>query len=70
MKVILAERIGFCFGVKRAVRMAEEALKRNKNIYSLGSIIHNKEVVDDLSRKGLKAVKTIAGIKKGTILIS
>ncbi|MCM8790852.1 MAG: 4-hydroxy-3-methylbut-2-enyl diphosphate reductase [Candidatus Omnitrophica bacterium] len=70
VKVILAKRIGFCFGVKRAVRMAEEALKRNKRIYSLGSIIHNRQVVECLSRKGLKAVKTIGQIKDGPVLIS
>ncbi len=50
--------------------MAEKALKRNKDIYSLGSIIHNEQVVKDLARKGLKVIKDIKGIKSGTVVIS
>ncbi|MDD5422854.1 MAG: 4-hydroxy-3-methylbut-2-enyl diphosphate reductase [Candidatus Omnitrophota bacterium] len=70
MKIVLAEKIGFCFGVKRAIEMAQAALKKRGPIYSLGSIIHNAQVVDDLSSKGLKVVKDIRGIKEGTIVIS
>ena len=57
MKIKLAKRIGFCFGVKRAVNMAEAALKRKGPIYSLGSIIHNKQVVEALAKKGAKSFK-------------
>jgi 4-hydroxy-3-methylbut-2-enyl diphosphate reductase len=59
LKVALAERIGFCFGVKRAVNLAEAALKNNSRIYSLGSIIHNEQVVKGLAKKGLKVIKDI-----------
>jgi 4-hydroxy-3-methylbut-2-en-1-yl diphosphate reductase len=62
VKVQLAERIGFCFGVKRAVRMAEAALKKNKKIYSLGSIIHNEQVVEDLAKRGLKVIKDVSAV--------
>lgn len=57
MKVERAERIGFCFGVKRAVGMAEAALKQGGRIYSLGSLIHNKQVVDGLAKRGLNVIK-------------
>lgn len=50
--------------------MAEDALKCNKPIYSLGSIIHNKQVVRDLSLKGLKVINDYRGIKGGTVVIS
>ncbi|MFA6320461.1 MAG: 4-hydroxy-3-methylbut-2-enyl diphosphate reductase [Candidatus Omnitrophota bacterium] len=70
MSVKLAKKTGFCFGVKRAVRMAEEALSEKKPIYSLGSIIHNKQVVGRLSKKGLKVVENINNIKKGVLVIS
>ena len=70
MSVKLAKKTGFCFGVKRAVRMAEEALSRKRPIYSLGSIIHNEQVVKGLSKKGLKVIKNINDIKKGVLLIS
>jgi 4-hydroxy-3-methylbut-2-enyl diphosphate reductase len=62
LKIALADRIGFCFGVKRAVKMAERALKSNKKIYSLGSIIHNKQVVEDLAKRGLKVISDISAI--------
>jgi 4-hydroxy-3-methylbut-2-enyl diphosphate reductase len=68
--VRLAEKTGFCFGVKRAVRMAEEALTKARPIYSLGSIIHNEQVVRDLSKKGLKVIYDINKVKKGVLVIS
>ena len=70
MKIQLAKKIGFCFGVKRAIDMAEDALKTNKPIHSLGSIIHNKQVVNDLSKRGLKVVKAADDIKSGACVIS
>jgi len=70
MSIVLAKKIGFCFGVKRAVAMAQEALRKRGPIYSLGSIIHNKEVVDALSKKGLKVIKDIKKIRRGTVVVS
>lgn len=70
MKVTRARRIGFCFGVKRAVAMAERAIGAHRKICSLGSIIHNKQVVDDLARRGLAVVKSVDGIRNGAVLIS
>lgn len=71
MRIKSSKRIGFCFGVKRAVGMAEKALKENKGgIYSLGSIIHNRQVVERLSRKGLNVIKDAGGIKDGVVVIS
>lgn len=72
MRIKLSRKIGFCFGVKRAVAMAERALKKEKNrdIYSLGSIIHNRQVVEDLERKGLRVIKNIGRVKKGVVVIS
>lgn len=56
MEVIKADILGFCFGVRRAVEMAEKALKENTAVYSLGPLIHNKTVLDSLSEKGLKVI--------------
>ena len=67
MPVKLAKKTGFCFGVKRAVRMAEEALAKKRPIYSLGSIIHNRQVVERLSKKGLKVIENINQVKKGVL---
>lgn len=71
MSIKLAKKVGFCFGVKRAVEMAEGVLKKEDNgVYSLGSIIHNAQVVDDLSRRGLKVIKSINDVTSGCIVIS
>jgi (E)-4-hydroxy-3-methyl-but-2-enyl pyrophosphate reductase len=70
MKIRLADKIGFCFGVKSAIEMAEAALKNKGPICSLGSIIHNSQVVRDLSKRGLKVVKAADDVKVGACVIS
>ena len=73
MRVKVATHSGFCFGVKRAINIAETTLKdprHRKNIYSLGPIIHNPQVVSGLSKKGLAVTHDIDNIKKGAVIIS
>ena len=72
MKVELAKTAGFCFGVKRAVDLVYEESKKNKNVYTFGPIIHNEEVVKDLSNKGVKVIESLSELKnisEGTIII-
>lgn len=56
MKVTLAKTAGFCFGVKRAVEMVYTEAQKGKQVYTLGPIIHNEEVVSDLEKKGVKVI--------------
>ncbi|MCD6575415.1 4-hydroxy-3-methylbut-2-enyl diphosphate reductase [Candidatus Aerophobetes bacterium] len=67
MKVYLPAEIGFCFGVREAIRMVEEELKKGDNVYCLGDLIHNPVVMDELGRKGLKVIFDLSQIKKGTV---
>jgi 4-hydroxy-3-methylbut-2-enyl diphosphate reductase len=70
MKVIVAEKCGFCPGVKNAISIAEEILAGKGRVYSLGPIIHNKDVVERLAKKGLKTVETVEQVEPGsTVLI-
>lgn len=71
MKVELASYSGFCFGVKRAIKLAFQAAndERAKPVYSLGPLIHNPQVVDELRRKGVKVIEDLKGIKEGTLII-
>ena len=69
MKVIVAEQCGFCHGVKNAIRMAEKILAQEDEVYSLGPIIHNKDVVEQLAQTGLKTVSKVEDIQSGTVLI-
>ena len=58
MKIVLAEKSGFCFGVKRAVEGAVNTQKKfKKNIYTLGPLIHNNSVVKKLEEKGIFPLK-------------
>jgi len=58
MKVIRARVLGFCMGVKRAVEMASEEVKRSsengKPVFTLGPLIHNPKVLADLKAQGVK----------------
>ena len=58
MEIIRASVLGFCFGVRRAVELAEKALAENtdKTVYSLGPLIHNENALRALSEKGLITV--------------
>jgi len=69
MRVIVAEKCGFCHGVKDAISMAEKILARGGDVYSLGPVIHNKDMVERLAKKGLKTVDSVEDIRSGTVLI-
>ena len=55
IQVVKANVLGFCFGVRRAVELAEKALLENpeKNVYSLGPLIHNQIALKNLCDKGM-----------------
>lgn len=69
MKVLVAQRCGFCPGVRNAIEMAQKTLASEKPVYSLGEVIHNKDVVDKLAKEGLKTISTVEQIPSGTVLI-
>jgi len=68
MKVNLAKTAGFCFGVKRAMRIALETAKNKKPVYMLGDIVHNQEVVAQIRRCGIKKITRLS-CGKGKILL-
>jgi len=59
MKIIKADTLGYCMGVRRAVESAEVALKEytEKKVYSLGPLIHNPVALDELEEKGLNTIQ-------------
>lgn len=70
MKLIIAKKAGFCYGVKKAIELAEKTYAENsKPIYSIGSLIHNRFEVQRLSKIGIKPVSSVKKVKKGTIII-
>ncbi|MHC4950709.1 MAG: 4-hydroxy-3-methylbut-2-enyl diphosphate reductase [Planctomycetota bacterium] len=69
MKVLVAEKCGFCPGVRAAINLAQKTLETENQVYSLGHIIHNEDVVNQLSESGLSTVDSIENIDSGTVLI-
>jgi (E)-4-hydroxy-3-methyl-but-2-enyl pyrophosphate reductase len=69
MDVFVAEKCGFCHGVRNAISVAERVLAEENDVYSLGPIIHNRDVVERLAKNGLKTVGNVEEIKSGTVLI-
>ena len=67
MEIFLAEYLGFCYGVKRAIKIARE--NADGKSCTLGPIIHNPQMVDRLKSEGVGVVENLADLKEGTIII-
>lgn len=69
MKINLAKSAGFCFGVKRAIDMAYRTLENNRNVYMLGEIVHNEDVVTKLKNAGIRKCVRLSSGKNKIFLI-
>jgi len=69
--IIRAPHSGFCFGVKQAIEKAEAAAVQCEEhpIHSRGSLIHNKNVTEQLRRKGIDVIETLEQAKSGGTVI-
>ena len=67
MEVILSKCLGFCYGVKRAIKIAEE--HADGKSCTLGPIIHNPQMVERLKAKGVGTIEDLAAMEEGTIII-
>ena len=69
MPVILAKSAGFCYGVERAVNLAEQTAREKGSCVMLGSIIHNAHVVRELEALGARQVDDISQVRPGETVI-
>ena len=69
MSIKVAKTAGFCFGVKRAVDSVYEAAAAGKNIATLGDVIHNRQVMDDLKSKGVNSYENVADIPNDCTIV-
>lgn len=70
MEIKIAQNIGFCWGVKRALDIAFKALEDGqRKLYSLGRIIHNPQMTEKLTELGLEVVSDLNNIKEGRFLV-
>lgn len=68
MEIIVAKTAGFCYGVKRAVEGAQKDVEEKKELYCLGELVHNKQVIEKLEQKGLKFIDNIEDANGITII--
>lgn len=69
MKINLAKSAGFCFGVKNAITTALKTAQNNRNVFMLGDIVHNEDVVRQIKNSGIKKINRLACGKGKTLLI-
>ena len=69
MNVVKTKNIGFCFGVKRAIKMVLKAAdETGGKVFTIGPIIHNPQMVDLLKGKGVVPVDDVHQVKEGTVV--
>ncbi|MTI70241.1 MAG: bifunctional 4-hydroxy-3-methylbut-2-enyl diphosphate reductase/30S ribosomal protein S1 [Firmicutes bacterium] len=69
MNIFVADNSGFCFGVEKAINLAAKTTDKYSTVYSLGPLIHNKQVIDRLKDKGLNVVDNIDKLKNSRLII-
>ena len=71
MKIIKAEKIGFCFGVRRSIQIVREALEQEKRpVFILGSIVHNEEVIKDIESRGGRIISDLEEAEPRSLVIT
>ena len=68
-EIIVAKSAGFCYGVNRAVEMCRKAAEQHKNCVTLGPIIHNNNVIDELRKKGVRTLSDISEVRPDDTVI-
>ncbi len=69
MEIIVGKTAGFCGGVYNAVKKATEYKANKGNVYCLGELVHNKQVVDKLKDKGIKFIEDLNEVSGGSTVI-
>ena len=69
MKIEIAPELGFCSGVKRALKILKTEIKKCGNLETLGAVVHNSQVMGSLAEMGVRAVASLADIQGNTVVI-
>src|SRR5690349_5786929 len=68
-EVRIAKRTGFCYGVREAIDKAKEASAAGKSTHTLGQVVHNEGVVQDLLDLGIQTVDTLDDVDHGAAVV-
>jgi len=69
MEIVLADHRGFCYGVKRAVKLATNCANGSCKAYTLGPIIHNPQLVARLADQGVEIAHSVEDVNNCTLII-
>jgi len=70
MKILVAETAGFCWGVRRALDQAVDLAKKiDGPVQTFGPLIHNAQVMEELTEQNIHSIEQVADIRGGTVLV-
>ncbi len=69
MNIMVAKHAGFCFGVKKAIEIAEKTAEENGKTYVYGQLVHNERVIEDLQKKGIEFIDDIEEIPENAVTV-
>ncbi len=65
-----ADKIGFCFGVRRAIDILEKVARERDGVETLGAVVHNPQVLQRLAKIGVRVAESVADIQGETVVTS
>jgi 4-hydroxy-3-methylbut-2-enyl diphosphate reductase len=68
-EVRIAERAGFCYGVRLAIDKAKQAREQGKDVTTLGQLVHNQGIKDDLAARGIRTADLADQVEGGTLVV-
>lgn len=70
MEIIIAKNAGLCYGVKRALRIAQDTRQnRTGGVFCHGDLIHNPRVIADLKKQSIQTIESLKDLNEGTVII-
>lgn len=70
MQVKKARELGFCFGVKKTLKLFDQLGEDAQGVHTLGTLVHNPQVVEDLKRRGVGVARDVGAVTNGTLTIT
>ena len=68
-QVVIARRTGFCYGVREAIDYAKVAAAEGKQTHTLGQVVHNEGVIEELMAQGIRTVDSLDQVDAGAAVV-
>jgi (E)-4-hydroxy-3-methyl-but-2-enyl pyrophosphate reductase len=67
--VVITRRTGFCYGVREAIDYAKTAAAEGKTTHTLGQVVHNEGVIEQLEAQGIRTVGSLDEVQEGAAVV-